>query len=85
MGTLIGATAHKSEGFGGNRGFRADENDHGVLGEVFSQPNAATFARGRLFSERGYVIKWSAVYRLPTASVAGLRLAIRTGSFSRGS
>ena len=35
-GMLIGATAHKSEGTGGNRGFRPDENDQGVLGEVFS-------------------------------------------------
>ena len=39
---LIGATAHRSSGTGGNRGFRPDENDQGVLGEVFSDPNAAT-------------------------------------------
>jgi hypothetical protein len=64
-GTLIGATAHKSEGMGGSRGFRPDENDQGVLGEVFSDANAATYASGRLFFERGYVIKWSATYRLP--------------------
>jgi hypothetical protein len=64
-GMLIGATAHKSTGTGGNRGFRADENDQGVLGEVFSEPNAGTVARGRLFFERGYVIKWSAMYQLP--------------------
>ena len=64
-GMLIGATAHKSEGIGGNRGFRPDENDQGVLGEVFTEPNAETFARGRLFFERGYVIKWSGVYQLP--------------------
>jgi hypothetical protein len=64
-GTLIGATAHRSEGIGGNRGYGPDENDHGVLGEVFSDPNAATHGRGRLFFERGYVIKWSAMYRLP--------------------
>ena len=64
-GMIIGATAHKSLGMGGNRGFRPDENDQGVLGEVFSQPNAATWAAGRLFFERGYVIKWSAMYQLP--------------------
>ena len=64
-GMLIGGTAHKSEGTGGNRGFRPDENDQGVLGEVFSEPNAATFAAGRLFFERGYVAKWSAIYDLP--------------------
>ena len=64
-GMLIGATAHKSTGSGGNRGFRPDENDQGVLGESFSDPNASTEARGRLFFERGYVIKWSAIYQLP--------------------
>lgn len=64
-GMLIGATAHKSNGSGGNRGFRPDENDQGELGEAFSDPNASTHARGRLFFERGYVIKWSAMYQLP--------------------
>ena len=64
-GMLIGATAHQSEGAGGNRGFRPDENDQGVLGEVFSDPNAGTNSRGRLFFERGYVVKWSAIWRLP--------------------
>ena len=64
-GMLIGATAHRSSGTGGNRGFRPDENDQGVLGEVFSHPNATTYAEGRLFAERGYVVKWSAIYQLP--------------------
>ena len=36
-------------------GSAPDENDQGVLGEVFSDPNASTEARGRLFFERGYV------------------------------
>ena len=36
-----------------------------MLGEVFSDPNASTHSRGRLFLERGYVIKWSAMYQLP--------------------
>ena len=64
-GMLIGATAHQSEGAGGNRGYRPDENDQGVLGEVFSDPNAGTNSRGRLFFERGYVAKWSGTWRLP--------------------
>ena len=64
-GMLIGATAHQSEGAGGNRGYRPDENDQGVLGEVFSDPNAGTNSRGRLFFERGYVVKWSGTWRLP--------------------
>ena len=64
-GMLAGATAHKSDGIGASRGFGPNENDQGVLGEVFADPNAQTHARGRLFFERGYVIKWSALYQLP--------------------
>jgi hypothetical protein len=64
-GMLIGATAHKSEGIGGNRGYLATENDQGVIGEIFSAANAQTNSRGRLFFERGYVVKWSAMYQLP--------------------
>lgn len=56
---LFGAAAHRSDGIGGNRGFRVTENDIGVLGETFQDPNAFTYARGRLFFERGYIIKWS--------------------------
>jgi hypothetical protein len=83
-GTMIGATAHKSEGIGGNRGYRADENDQGVLGEVFSEPNAETFARGRLFFERGYVIKWSAMYQLPYGLRGGSAARYQDGQhFSR--
>lgn len=83
-GMLIGATAHKSEGIGGNRGYRADENDQGVLGEVFSEPNAETFSRGRLFFERGYVIKWSAMYQLPYGLRGGSAARYQDGQhFSR--
>jgi hypothetical protein len=83
-GTLIGATAHQSEGVGGNRGFRADENDQGVLGEVYSEPNAGTFASGRIFFERGYVIKWSAMYQLPYGLRGGTAARYQDGQhFSR--
>jgi hypothetical protein len=57
---LFGAAAHRSDGTGANRNFHANENDPGVLGETFQNPNAMSYARGRLFLERGYVIKWSA-------------------------
>jgi hypothetical protein len=81
---LIGATAHKSEGNGGNRGYRPDENDQGVLGEVFSNPNAGTYARGRLFFERGYVVKWSAMYQLPYGLRGGSAARYQDGQhFSR--
>ena len=61
----IGATASAAIGSGGNRGFRATENDQDASGELFTNPNASTFARGRLFSDRAYVIKWTTVYRFP--------------------
>jgi len=44
---LLGATAHRSEGSAANRGFRSDENDPGLPGELFDGPNADTFASGR--------------------------------------
>ena len=74
-GMMIGGTAHKSEGIGGNRGYLAIENDQGVLGEIFSDANAQTNSRGRVFFERGYVAKWSAMYQLP--------YGIRGGSVAR--
>ena len=62
---LFGLTAGRSEGLSANRGFRAVENDAAVIGEIYTDPNARTYAQGRLFTERGYTIKWSGVYRFP--------------------
>ncbi|HVH25449.1 MAG TPA: hypothetical protein VM818_01775 [Vicinamibacterales bacterium] len=60
---MAGATAGRSEETSANRGFLASENDHGLIGEVFTDPNAATNARGRPFTERGYTIKTAGTYR----------------------
>jgi hypothetical protein len=46
----------------GNRGFHPVESDPGVLGELFENPNARTYAYGHGFVDRGYVIKWWANY-----------------------
>lgn len=62
---FIGGTASAAVGSGGNRGFRAIENDQDITGELFTNPNASTYARGRLFSDRAYTIKWTTVYRFP--------------------
>jgi hypothetical protein len=62
---LFSATAHHSRGMGANPGFLATENDQGVIGELFADPNALTYASGRLFFDRGYVAKWSASYHGP--------------------
>ena len=39
------------------------ENDPGVVGETFDQPNADTYARGRLFFDRAYTLKVAALWR----------------------
>jgi hypothetical protein len=56
---LFAASAQRSDGYAANTGFHANENDTGVLGELFEDPNASSYARARLFFERGYIIKWS--------------------------
>jgi len=69
---LMGATAGRSEGLSASRGFNAIENDNGVLGEVFIDPNARTFAQGRLFTERGYTLKWSGSYHFTHGETIGI-------------
>jgi hypothetical protein len=81
---LFGATAGRSEGWSGNRGFQPTENDYGVIGEVFTNPNAKMFAQGRNFTERGYTIKTAAVYRFPGDIHLGLAARYQDGEhFSR--
>ena len=62
---MAGATAGRSEALSATLGFTPFENDHGVLGDVFTNPNVRTFAQGRVFSERGYTIKTAGVFTLP--------------------
>lgn len=64
-GILLGATAHRSEVNAGHRGFRSFENDPGVIGELFDEPNADTFPYGRSFFDRAYTIKLSGYWRAP--------------------
>ncbi len=81
---LFGATAFLAEGSGGNRGYGPRENDQDVLGELFTNPNAATYARGRLFSDRAFTIKWTTVYRLPYDVTVGAIARYQDGQpFSR--
>jgi hypothetical protein len=62
---IAGGTAGRSEATSPNRGFLVMENDHGLVGEVLTDPNAATNARGRPFTERGYTIKTASIYHFP--------------------
>ena len=69
---LWGLTAGRAEGLAANRGFGPLENDAGLLGEVFVNPNARTFAQGRGFTERGYTIKLASSYEFPHDTTFGL-------------
>ena len=60
---LFGATAAQTKGSPGNQGYRIDENEQGVVGELFDNPNADTFKDGRLFFDRAYTMSGSAIYR----------------------
>ena len=46
-------------------GFLPTENDQDVLGNLFVDPNAATYARGQLFQDRSHVVKLAGIYRFP--------------------
>jgi hypothetical protein len=71
--TLVaGATAGQFEGYPAYRGFTLIENDRGLLGETFSNPNAAPHALGRQFTERAYTLKISGVYRFPRETRLGV-------------
>jgi hypothetical protein len=59
----VGGTASRSTGAGGNRGYGVLENDPGVVGELFDQPNADTYGSGRLFFDRAYTLKVAGLWR----------------------
>ena len=59
----VGATMQFTDAPAGYRGFSPVENDLVAGGEVFSNPNAATHARGNLFWDRQYTGKITGVYR----------------------
>jgi hypothetical protein len=48
------------------------ENDDGVVGEAYVNPNALAHAQGRTFTERGYTIKTAATYTFPHDFTLGL-------------
>jgi len=82
--TLFGATAYAAEGSGGNRGYGPLENDPDVIGELFTNPNAASYARGRLFSDRAFTIKWTTAYRFGRGFTASAIARYQDGQpFSR--
>jgi len=69
---FAGATASRTELRGANRGFRVTENDPGLPGELFDDPNADTYAEGRSFFDRAYTLKLAASWHAPR----GFRLGV---------
>src|SRR5262249_45927831 len=69
---MAGITAGRSEALSANRGFGPLENDAGLLGEVFIDPNARDHAQGRVFTERGYTIKVAQAFHFPHDAAPGL-------------
>jgi hypothetical protein len=79
-----GGTAQFSVAPGVNRGYTAIENDPGLLGEAFADPNASTYARGQLFNDRAYTIKVMSVLKLPREITLGAIARYQDGQpFSR--
>jgi hypothetical protein len=69
---MLGLTAGRSEGIAANRGFGPLENDDGLVGEAYVNPNALGHAQGRTFTERGYTIKTAATYLFGHDTTLGL-------------
>jgi hypothetical protein len=69
---FAGATASRTEIHGASRGFRVNENDQGVIGEIYADPNASTYSLGRGFFDRAFTIKLAARWRAPREFRLGL-------------
>jgi hypothetical protein len=61
----ISGAVYKASGTGVNPGYQVGENDPGILGQILVDPNAATFAYGRLFSDRAETLKVAGTFRAP--------------------
>ena len=81
---MFNATASITDGPAESRGFRADENNLGSLGELSIDPNAASSSRGRLFYDRAFTMKLSGIYRFPYGITFGAIARYQDGQpFSR--
>ena len=81
---FIGGTASQTDGPAANRGYGPLENDEGIVGELFTNPNAEGYARGRLFNDRAFTGKIVSVFHLPKDFRLGLLVRYQDGQpFSR--
>jgi hypothetical protein len=65
LSMLVGVTAFRSDATAGGAGFGVNQNDQGVIGDTYSDPNMTAYAYGRPFFDRAYVLKWSTLYKGP--------------------
>ena len=80
----VGGAMGWTHGEAGQRGFGPDENDAGVVGELYTTPNATTFARGNLFADRQYTVRIASAVRLPYRVTFGAIARYQDGqAFSR--
>jgi hypothetical protein len=80
----VGAAMGWTHGEAGQRGFGPGENDAGVIGELYTTPNATTFARGNLFADRQYTVRIASAVRLPRGVTVGAVARYQDGqAFSR--
>jgi hypothetical protein len=76
---VAGGTAGRSEETSANVGFLPSENDPGLIGDVFTNPNSETNARGRPFTERGYTMKMAGTYRFSDTLRLGMAARYQDG------
>jgi hypothetical protein len=80
----LGGAMGWTHGEAGQRGFGPEENDAGVIGELYTTPNATTFARGNLFADRQFTVRIASVMRLPHEVTVGAIARYQDGqAFSR--
>jgi len=81
---MLGATAFMAEGNAAYQGFGVNENDQGLVGDAYTNPNAGLFPYGRLFNDRAFTIKLTSVYRFPAGVTLGAIARYQDGQpFSR--
>jgi hypothetical protein len=67
----LGATAGQAIADAAHVGYGPLENDQSLVGDVNSNPNSSTFARGRTFNDRAFTGKIVGVYRFPKTTTLG--------------
>lgn len=67
-----GATASVARAAAAAVGFGPLENDQSVIADIDVNPNAATYARGRVFSDRAFTVKLMAIVSLPLDTRLGM-------------